>query len=33
MQVKKEINEGKMKPKMYGKLYKSPQNRLGNRLK
>ena len=33
MEVKKEVNEGKMKSKMYGKLYKLPQNRLGNRLK
>jgi hypothetical protein len=33
MEVKKEVNEGKKEPKMYGKLYKLPQNRLGNRLK
>jgi hypothetical protein len=33
MEVKKEVNEGKMELKMYGKFYKLPQNRLGNRLK
>jgi len=33
MELKKEVNEGKMEPKMYRKPNKSDQKRVGNRLK